>query len=288
MIQTLVNGLLLGGLYTVIALGLSLVFGVMRLVNLAHGELLMVGAYGVFFVTVTLGLDVDPFLALVLVAPALALLAYGVQRLLLTPLLRHGLEPPLVGAFGLSLLIQALLTKAYSGDARSLDASYAASGFELAGIDFRVIYVIAFGLGIGLVWGTRQVLVRTEIGRALRAAASDAETAATMGINVRNVYGIAFAAGALMAAIGGVIIGVAFSITPTTGSTYLVKGFAVVVLGGIGSIGGTLAGGMAVGLAESIGAEAFGGEYADLVVYLLLVAILAVRPTGLFGRAVTQ
>jgi branched-chain amino acid transport system permease protein len=283
-IQTVLNGLLLGGMYTALALGLALAFGVMRLVNLAHGELLMGGAYMVLFVIATLGLDIDPFLALLLVAPVLFAIAYVVQRSLLTPLLGHGLEPPLVGTFGIALVLQALFVVAYTGDPKSLPAAYATSGIDLLGQNFRVIYVIGFVVGVGMVAATQLGLTRTEIGRALRAASADAATATTMGINVRHVYGLAFGVSVLMAAVGGTLIGIAFTMTPTGATSYLIKGFAVVVLGGLGSIPGALAGGLLVGLAESLGAEAFGGVYRDLVVYVLLVVILAVRPNGLFGR----
>ncbi len=143
--------------------------------------------------------------------------------------------------------------------------------------------MIALAIGVAMVVVTHLALTRTRSGRALRAASTDAETASTMGIDVRRLYGTALGVAAVMAAVGGTLIGSAFAITPTVGTAYLIKGFAVVVLGGLGSVGGTLAGGLAIGLADSVGADLFGGSYRDLVVYGVLITVLAIRPTGSSG-----
>ncbi|MEZ5121398.1 MAG: branched-chain amino acid ABC transporter permease [Solirubrobacterales bacterium] len=282
--ETIVNGLLIGGLYTTIALGLSLVFGVMRLVNLAHGELLVGGAYVAFFV-VSHG-HVDPLLSLVVAVPVIFAIAYPLQRFVLEGLLIRGIEPALVATFGISIVVQSLLTEAYSGNARSFTTGYADDGFSVAGIDVRVIYMIAFAIALALVAATELGLRRTRFGTALRAAAQDADTARTMGVNVAHVHGVTFGVAAAMAAIGGVLVGLAYSFTPTTGQGYLLRGFCVVVLGGVGSVWGTLAGGLALGLAESVAADQLGGAYRDLAVYLLFIAVLALRPGGLFNRRV--
>lgn len=280
--NTIVNGLLLGGMYTVIALGLSLVFGVMRLVNLAHGEILIGGAFLALFASGQLG--VDPLLSLVIVAPAIFVVAYPTQRFLLDGLLVRGTEPALVATFGISLVIQSVLLQLYSGNARSLSAPYADHGFALAGVHVRTIYVIAFGFGIALVAATHFVLNRTRFGTALRAAAADPDTSSTMGVNVANVHAMTFAIAAAMAAIGGGLVGLAYAFTPTSGLDYLLRGFTVVVLGGLGSVTGTLAGGLLLGVVESAAADLFGGAYRNLAVYGLFIAVLALRPSGLFGR----
>jgi branched-chain amino acid transport system permease protein len=284
MVDALAQGILLGGLYASVALGLSVVFGVLRLVNLAHGELLIGAAFLAFLVVD--GVGVDPLLALLVVAPAMFAIAYPIQRYVLTPVLTRSEEAPLVATFGLSLAATGLFAELAGSDPRSLDASWASTGITILGIDVRVAYVIAFVAGVLLVTATHLALTRTRRGAAVRAAAADPDTAAVMGIDVRRVYAATFGIAAAMAAVGGVFIGTAFSITPAGGVTWLLTGFAVVVLGGIGSVSGTLVGGLAVGIVEAAGIEIFGGAYRDLIVYGLFFVALTLRPTGIFGRAV--
>jgi branched-chain amino acid transport system permease protein len=278
----LITALCLGGLYATVALGLTLVFGVMRLVNLAHGELLIGGGYLSLFASQHLGMD--PLVSLVVVVPTLMLIAYPTQRILLNPLVAHGQEPPLVATFGLSIVAQTLFLMAWSGDDRSLSAGYGVAGVDVLGTRVRSIMVIALGIGIVLVGLTHLLLTRTRFGVALRAASEDPEAATSMGINVNHVYAATFAIGAGLAAFGGVLIGVAFSLTPTAGLTWLLRAFTVIVLGGMGSIVGTLAGGIGIALAEEYGALAFGPQYRDLIVFSLLVIVLVIRPQGLMGK----
>jgi branched-chain amino acid transport system permease protein len=280
----LINGIFLGGVYTTVALGLTLVFGVMRLVNLAHGELLVGGGFLAYTVSSWLGLD--PLVALVVVVPVVMAVGYPLQRFVLNPLMPHGMEAPLVATFGLSVVAQMVLTLVYTSDAKSLSAPYGVSAVEFAGQQVRSVFVISLAAAVVLVIGLHLALTRLRIGRALRAAAERPAVAATMGIDVAHVYAITFALAAGLAAVGGVIIGVAFSLTPTTGISWLLRGFTVIVLGGMGSVWGTLAGGMLVGLTQQFGADLFGPQYIDLVVFSLLVAVLVLRPQGLFGRQV--
>jgi len=275
-VGVVLGGLLTGGLYATIGLGLSLVFGVMRLVNLAHGELIVLGAYASALVVSWLG--VDPFLSLVIVVPVLAALAYPLQRYLLTGLLRRGLEPPLVATFGLSLVISAGLTALAGGDPRKLPSSYSTEGMSLFGQQVRVIDVIGLGIGVVLTVLLFLVMRHTRWGAALRAASTDPGTAGTMGINVNAVYAITFAASAAIAAIGGVFIGTAYSFTPTSGMGYILIGFTVVVLGGTGNAFGTLIGGIVLGLVQSIGGAVLGGQYRDFVIYAFFIIVLAVKP----------
>lgn len=271
-------GLLTGGLYATIGLGLALVFGVMRLVNLAHGELIILGAYASSLVVTLLGLD--PFLSLVIVVPLMALIAYPVQRFLLTRLLQRGLEPPLVATFGISLIVSSALTYFFGGNARSLPASYATAGMNLLGVQVRVIDVVGLGIGVAITILMLLVMRRTRWGAALRAASTDPATASTMGINVAVVYAITFAASAAIAAIGGVLIGTAYSFTPTSGMGWILIGFTVVVLGGTGNPLGALIGGLVLGLVQSIGGAVFGGQYRDFVIYFAFIVILAVKPVA--------
>jgi branched-chain amino acid transport system permease protein len=280
----LINGIFVGGVYTSVALGLTLVFGVMRLVNLAHGELLVGGGFLAYTVTSQLG--IDPLVALLLVAPALMLVAYPVQRFVLNPLMPHGMEAPLVATFGLSIVAQTVLAIVYTSNARSLNASYGETGVAIAGQQVRTVFVIALAAAVALVCTLHLALTRLRIGRALRAAAERPAVAATMGIDVAHVYALTFALAAGLSAVGGVIVGVAFSLTPTTGASWLLRAFTVIVLGGMGSVWGTLAGGIFVGVAQQLGARAFGPQYTDLVVFTLLVVVLVLRPQGLFGKPV--
>lgn len=283
LIEGAVNGLLLGGLYTCAALGLSLVFGVLRFINVAHGELLVLAAYLVYVLTGSLGLH--PLLAMLLALPVLFGVGYVLQRTLINPLMGKGPETTLLTAFGLSIIVQNLLTTTVGGNSRSLQTGLAESSVTLAGLNLPSLYLISFVVGVGLTSGLHYMLVSTPIGRAVRAAAQDAPTARVLGINTRQVYALTAGLSAVTAAVAGTLIGMAFSFTPVTGFTWLLKGLVVVVLGGMGSVTGTLAGGLLLGLSEGIGAALFGTGYRDLIGYLIFLLVLILRPNGLFGRA---
>lgn len=278
-----VDGALLGGVYTIVGLGLALVFGVLRLVNLAHAAFLVAGGYLTLLVTTHTG--IDPLLCLVIVLPVLFVAGYAVQRWVLNSLLLSGSQGALVATFGLLILIQNLLTLGFGADPQALPASYGHTGLTLAGIRVRVIYLIGLGLAVACVAAMHLTLRRTRLGIALRAATADPVTAQTMGVNVQHLYAVTFGIGTALAGAGGAVVGVAFAITPTSGLSYLLLGFTVVVLGGVGSVTGTLVAGLLVGIAEALAGQAIGGQYQDMVVYLGFVALLALRPQGLFGRA---
>jgi branched-chain amino acid transport system permease protein len=279
----IVTGILLGGLFAVTALGLSLVFGVMRLINLVHGELVILGAYLAF--ELSTHASIDPLVSLIAVVPAMFLVGYAVQRALLTPVMRKGEEPALLTTFGLSIIAVNVFILIFSGDTRSLNASYATSSLSIAGLQIPTIYLISFGFALVLCGGAHLVLKRTAPGRAVRASAEDAEAAEVMGIDIRRVYAVIYGLAAACAAIGGVLAGLTFSFDPSAGTTYLLTGFAVVVLGGLGSIKGTFYGGLLLGLIESVGASFFGDGYRDFIGFMAFLIILALRPQGLFGRA---
>jgi len=281
-LDAVVNGLLLGGLYALVALGLSVVFGVLKLINLAHGEILIGGAYLTYLLTEYLG--IGPFVALPIIVVVVAVLAFLVQRYLLTGLLVRGAEGALVATFGISLLLQGLFSQGFTSTPKSLNSELSTSGFSVGGIQIRTIYLVAFVIAGILCLGAHVLLTRTRAGTRVRAAAADPSTAGLMGIDIRRVYAITFALGAAITALGGVLLGVTFSFTPTTGTQYLLIGIAVVVLGGVGNVLGTFAGALLLGLVQSLAAAQFGGGYRDLSVYLLFFIVLAVRPQGLFTR----
>jgi branched-chain amino acid transport system permease protein len=282
-VSVLVAGVLAGGLFGLIGLGLSLVFGVLKETNLAHGELIVGGAFAASLMVDNLG--TDPLVALPFAMVAMALIAYPVQRYLLTGLLRASATAPLVATFGLSLLAQAGLQAAFGINTHTLSAPYADTGFSVFGVRVQTIYVISFALAVVLCLITHFVLTRTRAGGAVRAAAADPATASVLGIDVGRVYALTFSASAALAAAAGVMTGVAQSFTPTSGLPLLLIGFAVMALGGIGSVSGALLGGIALGVLQSISVDLFGGGYRNLVVYLTFFLVLAFRPTGIFGRA---
>jgi branched-chain amino acid transport system permease protein len=282
MTRELINGLLLGGLYATLGLGVTVVVGVMRLVNLAHGELIIVAAYVLGFFNTEWGWD--PLLACLLVAPLMAIAVYPVQRLVLTPTMRHGFEPPLVATFGISIMIQTLLVIWCSTDPRSLSAGYSTDSVEILGVTVRVVMVLALVVGLTLAGALTVFMSRTSFGRELRAASEDPAAAATVGVNVSHVYGVAMSLSAAIATVGGALIGVAYSYSPNAGLGWLLRAFTVIVIGGLGSISGAVVGGLVLGLAEEFGAEWFGPQYRDVVVFVTLALVLAARPEGVLAR----
>jgi branched-chain amino acid transport system permease protein len=280
-LNSVASGVLLGGILALTALGLSLVLGVMRLVNLAHGEFLIGGAYLGYYL-LTLG-GIDPLVGLPIVAVLAALLAFPLQRYLLMPVTASGAEAPMMTTFGLSIVLTNVFILAFSGDTRSIARDYATASLSLGPITVAQIYAIGFAVSAVVILAVHLLVTRTSFGRDLRASAADAEAAAVMGVDVRRVYAYTFALGAACAAAGGVLIGVAFSFTPTSGASYLLTDFAVVVLGGLGSISGTLLGGIVLGVLQSLGGAVFGDGYRDLVGLVVFLIVLAIRPAGLLA-----
>jgi branched-chain amino acid transport system permease protein len=285
-ITAVVSGLLLGGLFAVTALGLSLVFGVMRLVNLVHGELVVLGSYIALELTRHGGLD--PLVTILIVAPALFIIAAPVHRVLLEPLMSRGPEPALLTTFALSVIAQNLFILIWSGDTQTLQASYVTSSVTVSGIRVPMTYLISFGIALVLAVAVHVLLQRTGLGRQIRASSEDAEAASVLGVNVARVHVFVFGLAAACAAIGGVLVGITFDFTPTTGITYLISGFAVVVLGGLGSVKGTLLGAILLGVIESVGAAFFGDGYRDFIGFVAFLIVLSFRPQGLFGRVLAQ
>lgn len=279
-----ISGLLLGGLYAIAALGLSLVFGVMRLVNIVHGEFLVLAAYLNFSIASALGLD--PLLAVLLIAPVMFLIGYVIQRWVLNPLMHRGDEPLLLTAFGLSIIVQNVILLIWGADARTLTSSYSSLGVSLLGVRVPLIYLIAFMLAVVLIAAVQLFISRSYLGKAIRAATQDPSTAQVMGINPRTVYAFTYSIGAAIATLGGTLIGLTFSFTPTSGLTWLLKGFVVVVLAGMGSILGMLAAGGILGVAEGIGGAIVGTGYREMIGFLIFILVLVFRPRGLFSKVV--
>lgn len=276
------NGLLIGGFYAFIALGLSVVFGVLRVINLAHGAIVISGAYLAYLLYGMFGLNA--FVSIPIVFVIVLLLGYALQRFMLTGLLLRRPEGALVATFGIALALQGLFTIWYGSDPRALHGSLVTSGFNLFGIQTRSIYLVDFGASAALCVLAYIVLSRTRAGAIIRASAADAGTAGLMGIDIKRVYAVTFAISAAVAAVAGVLLGATFSFSPDSGTQYLLAGIAVVVLGGVGNVLGTFFGGLLLGVAQSVAAAQFGGGWRDFTVYALFFIALVVRPQGVFVR----
>lgn len=280
----LIQGILLGGLYATAALGLSLVFGTMRLVNLAHGQFLVVGAFLTSIIVSATG--GDPLLLALPVAVLVGLLAYPLQRYIFTPVMARGEEAPIIAAFGVGIAIQSVLLLIFTANPKSLNAPYATAQIDVFGIGVRVSLLIATAIGIVVVVALTLILRRTHFGRQVRAASIDAEAAGLVGIDVKKTYARVMAISAGTAAMGGVLIALSFSIAPSSGTGWLLRAFTVIVIGGLGSLPATIYGGIIVGLVETFGAVAVGPQYRDLIVFGVLVLVLIIRPNGLFSKVV--
>jgi len=278
----LVMGILLGGLYSLIALGLSLVFGVMNLINVAHGDLVLLSSYLAF--AMMSGLGLDPILSLVIGIPVLFALGFGIQKYLLNRAFRISMEAPLIIAFGISIILQNLYQIVWSPLSRGLTTSYALVSFSAGGIHMPLVYLLDFLVALVVMFFLREFMKRTYLGMSINAASQDRGVAQLMGINTNHAYAFAFAIAMAFAAIAGVFLGLTFPFTPQSGVSFLIIAFGAVVLGGLGSIAGTLIGGLAMGLAQTLGGYFLGASAQMLVAYLIVLIVLAVRPQGIFGR----
>lgn len=284
-VEALVNGALLGGMYALMALGLSLVFGIMRVVNLAHGILVLAGAY--FAIAITRWVPVDPLLTFLVVGPAVFLLAALTQRFLLQRLVGHSLEAPLVATFGLLLVGQGLFTFGFGTSPLSLTTSWGQGGITVLGVTVQTVNLIAFLLAAVTIAATHLTLKHTRLGSALRASAADPSTASTLGININLMHALTFGGAAAIAALAGILYGTAFSVDPNAGLPLLVLGFTVVVMGGVGSVPGTMVGGVLVGVVAAAVGGLIGPVYSPIAVNVLLLVLLLIpraRFTALMPR----
>lgn len=283
--QSLLSGVLIGALYGLAALGLSLVFGVLKILNVAHGELLMFGGYASFWVFNLLG--IDPYLSLVLVIPLLAiagiLLHLGLFRHVIRFDEEHRIKNSLLIGFGLTLVLQTAAIRLFTADERSITTSYSTQALEILGLRLPLVRFSGLIIGALVVFALQIFLERTYWGKAIRATAEDWRTASLTGIDVQKMYLVTFALGSALAGLAGMLVTVQFSVSPSIGLGWTLKALVVVVLAGLGSMRGTFFAGIMLGLAEAISALTFGGEYRELVGLIIFIVILYVRPQGLFG-----
>ena len=281
--QPILNGILLGGLYAVIAIGMSTMFGIVKLVNLAHGDLMILGSFLALSVITWLGLS--PLWTLLVIVPVMYFVGFFIQGSLLNRVLGKDMEPPLLVAFGVSIMLQNLLLLIYTPDARSLRTSLAVKTIPISKyLSIPVIYLLDFLLGFAVIFALYYFFQKTFMGRAIRAASDDEVAARLMGVNTRNIYAKAMGIAMMTAGVAGVLVGMTFTFYPHTGPQYLIIAFGVVVIGGLGSMKGTLAGGLILAVAQLLGAHVFGPGFQLFIGYVALLIVLAVRPQGIFGR----
>jgi branched-chain amino acid transport system permease protein len=285
LIDTIVQGLLLGGLYALFAAGLSLIFGIMRLVNLAHGDLIVLAAFAIL--ALASGLGVDPFLATLVALPVMFAIGFALQHVLLNRTLGHGLLPPLLVTFGLSIIIENGLLQGFSADSQRLQAGpIETASINLGGgIAVGIVPLITFASAVVVILGLNILFYKTALGRAFRATSDDLETAELMGIDHHRVFALAMGVAMVVATIAALYLGMRANFDPTIGPARLLYAFEAVIIGGLGSFWGTLAGGAVIGLAQTIGAK-IDPEWQILAGHVAFLLVLMLRPRGLFPRAI--
>ena len=283
LLQAVVSGLLLGGVYGLVASGLTLIFGVLRIINFAHGAVMMLGMYASYWLWV--GVGVDPYGSVLLTAPAFFLLGMGIQRLVIEPNRDAAEHNQLLLTLGLALFLENLALVLWQGDFRTLRVPYANASFVIGDALVEVSRLIAAGGAVLIALALFVFLRRTDVGKAIRALAEEREGAMLVGIDVGRIRAVAFGIGSACVAVAGALITPFFYIAPDVGESFNIMAFVVVVLGGMGNFIGALVGGLIVGLAESLGAALLPGSLKQLVVFILFVLVLLFRPEGLFGGA---
>jgi branched-chain amino acid transport system permease protein len=282
-LNVIIQGVLVGGLYAMFAAGLALIFGVMRLVNIAHGDLIVLAAYLALVATDALG--INPLTAILIVAPVMGAIGYGLQRGLLNRTLGDDLLPPLLVTFGLSIIIQNGLLELFTADSRRLAAgAIEVESFPLVdGISIGVLPLLQFVAALAVIGSLQVLFYRTALGRAFRATSDDPAVAQLMGLDNRHVFALAMALSLAVVAVAGVLLAIRTNFDPAIGPARLIFGFEAVIIGGLGSLWGTFVGGVALGVAQAIGAHINPG-WQVLAGHLAFLIILALRPEGLFPK----
>ena len=281
LINVLVFGLLLGGIYGLVSIGLNLIFGVIRIVNFAQGELVMFGMYGSYFAFITWG--IDPYLSVFVVAPLVGLLGMAIQRLVIQPL-QHESNMQIFATFGLLMMFQNIMLALSRGEAYSIGGQVGASVIEVADVKMSLVKVVTFVVTTLITIGLHLFLSRTLAGKSIRAVTQDKRAARAMGINVERTFLLTFGIGAALAGLAGAMLTPIYSITPAVGGNFILAAFAVVVLGGLGSVWGAYWGGMIVGVVEALAGFYIDPVLKSAVWFLIFLVVLIVRPSGLFGQ----
>ncbi|HZJ08863.1 MAG TPA: branched-chain amino acid ABC transporter permease [Trueperaceae bacterium] len=285
-LQNVTGGLLIGGIYALIGVGLSLIFGVMRIINFAHGEFVAIGMYLAMVLFRQLG--IDPYLTLFIALPVGLVVGGLIQRLVLARLVDSPGDSTLLATLGLSLVIANTLFLLFGAEPQSIFLEYATATVTVAGIRLPIAQLIAGGITLAIIVALWLLLNRTEIGRAVRATAQNRLGAELVGVNTRSIHALVFGVGMALAMAAGIILAPLLFAIPTVGSSYTLKAFVVTVLGGLGSIPGAIGGGLLLGLVEFLGASYLSSGYRDAYGLFAFLLILVLRPEGLFGRSVKR
>jgi len=282
-LSTIIQGFLTGGLYAMFAAGLAIIFGVMRLVNITHGDLIVLSAFVAMVAMETLGLN--PFYSLLIVMPFMFIFGYFLQRLILNQTLGDDLLPPLLVTFGISIILQNLLLEIFSADPQRLKAgALEIKSIEIFGdLQIGLLPLIVFIVAIGMIGLIQLIFSKTKLGRAFRATSDDPVTAQLMGVNHKHIFGLSMAMALVLVGVAGVFLGIRTNFDPSIGPSRLLFAFEAVIIGGLGSIWGTLAGGIILGVAQNVGAKIDPG-FQILAGHIAFLIILVIRPNGLFPR----
>ncbi len=282
-LDTIVQGILLGGLYALFAAGLSLVFGIMRLVNLAHGDLIVMAAYLILTVVSVLG--INPFLAALIAMPIMFALGWLLQRIVLNRVLGDDILPPLLVTFGLSIVLQNALLEGFSADSQRVSGgALETASWNLGPVTVGIMPLLTFASAILVIVALNQLFYRTALGRAFRATSDDPVTASLMGIKPAGVFAMATGIAMIVVTIAALYLGMRANFDPTVGPARLLYAFEAVIIGGLGSLWGTLAGGIIIGVAQTLGAS-ISPEWQILAGHVAFLVVLLIKPRGLFPRA---
>ncbi len=281
--QSLISGILIGGVYALIGIGLTIIFGVMRVINFAHGDLLMLGMYATYFLFSLL--HIDPFVSIVVVIPLMFLFGAFLQKVFINRALNALPQNQILLTIGLGLVMSNSVMLAFTSDYRILTTTYSSSSDTVMGISISEPLMYSFIITAAITAILYWFLYRTDIGQAIRATAQDREAAQLMGINVKRMGTIAFGIGTALAGTAGALISPTYYIFPQVGSVFTLKAFVITVLGGMGSIVGAMLGGVLIGVAESVGGVYLGSGWKDVIVFVLFLLVLLFKPSGLLGTS---
>jgi branched-chain amino acid transport system permease protein len=280
--QHIINALLLGGIYATIGIGFSLVYGVMSIINLAHGSVIMLGSYITFCVFDYMG--IDPFISIPIVLVATFVIGYVIQKFIINKVVKWGLYMTVVLTFGLDLILVNIAMLIWSADFRAVVPSYTGAGFSVGGTVIPYIRLIIFVLTFLLTALLHLFMTKTRTGQAIRATSINMEAAQLAGVEIEKIYAITFGIGAALAGAAGAMFSMVYSIHPSMGAPFLSRAFAIAVLGGLGNVNGAIVGGLVLAFAETFGSLVFGAGYQQAIGLIILLLVLIVRPQGLVGH----
>ncbi len=281
--QALISGILIGGVYALIGIGLTIIFGVMRIINFAHGDLLMLGMYGTFFLFTLF--HIDPFVSILIIIPLMFLYGAFLQKVFISRALDALPQNQILLTIGMGLVMSNTVMLAFTSDYKILSTTYSSSSVTILGISISEPLVLSFIVTVAITAVLYWFLYRTDTGQAVRATAQDRDAARLMGINVSRMSMIAFGLGTALAGTAGALISPTYYIFPQVGSVFTLKAFVITVLGGMGSVVGATLGGVLIGVTESVGGVYFGSGWKDVIVFVLFLLVLLFKPSGLLGTA---